>query len=472
MPLAVSLAKLKTGRLYTSKSGQVMGEMETRYRNTCYCTAVLSQEGGKITGRYCGNRWCLVCARIRTARAIHRYQPVVEGWGDKWFVTLTLRNVTGADLADTIDDMIRDAQSIKLALKRTDRVTLIALRKLECTYNHHTDTYHPHFHFVVNGQGAARGLVRRWLAMHPTNAEPQAQHMIEATGAQLKELFKYFTKLVTRQKTKGNAVTDTRQPMPVAALDVIFRAIAGRRTYQPVGFVVAADAPDEHADTIEPVQATTARTAETIQWEWSQRATDWVDARTGECLTGYEPGARFERFVSRIGEGVTAAEVDIVTDDVLRRNPARRAQPHHLRTEDATDGELQQCGPGGERWRGPRTTSNAGWRARGLAQSGDVAQLEGCDGHETGGNAMASFDRVESGQAGACRSDRTRGGKGGSPDGHRDDQISFLDGQGRGTTVRDRDPRERHRVAGESKGWERDERQVGIASGGHDGTGG
>lgn len=355
MPLAVSLAKLKTGKVYRNKAGQVTGELETRYRNTCYCTAVLTQEGGKIMGKYCGNRWCLVCSRIRTARAINRYQPVVEGWTDRWFVTLTLRNVAALDLPDTIDDMIRDTQTIKLGMRRTDKVKLVALRKLECTHNAEADTYHPHFHFLVDGRRAAELLLSRWMALHPHTSDLKGQNIKRCDAGDLREIFKYFTKLVTRKKVNGSAVSHRRYPIPPDKLDVIFRAMQGRRVYQPVGFVVASDAPDENADTVEPELATRAPTLETIQWEWSQRCTDWVDRATGECLTGYEPAEKFRRFVDRIGgHQTTADDVDQTTEEVLARMSPRRPTTPHQRRDD--DGELEHRDAVRQRWQRPGAT--------------------------------------------------------------------------------------------------------------------
>lgn len=139
MPLAINLAELRT-------------PLEKSYRNTVYCSAILSQQNGKIIGTYCGNRWCMVCNRIRTARAIERYLPIVERWPDKHLVTLTLRNVSAAQLDACIAQMIRDFQATKLALRRTDGHKLVALRKLECTYNVRTKEYHPHFHVVEIGR--------------------------------------------------------------------------------------------------------------------------------------------------------------------------------------------------------------------------------------------------------------------------------------------------------------------------------
>lgn len=85
-------------------------------------------------------------------------------WGpDRWLVTLTIRNVTAENLPTTLRRMTHDFQAVKLAMRRSDRVKLVALRKLECTYNASSKSYHPHFHFVVKGE-KARLLVIHWLS--------------------------------------------------------------------------------------------------------------------------------------------------------------------------------------------------------------------------------------------------------------------------------------------------------------------
>src|SRR5580692_9632175 len=182
LPLAVSLAMLRS-------------PLEKSYRNTAYCSALLEQDGGKIRGKYCGQRWCLVCNRVRTARAMTRYLPIVEGWEDKWLVTLTVRNVSGDELPATIAGMIRDTQAIKLGMRRTDGVKLIALRKLECTYNDQRHDYHPHLHYVVQGKRAAELLVARWMELHPDTADRKGQDLRPADAGSMREMFKYFTKL-------------------------------------------------------------------------------------------------------------------------------------------------------------------------------------------------------------------------------------------------------------------------------------
>jgi hypothetical protein len=277
LPLAVTLAELRS-------------PLEMSYRNTVYCCSELKQVDGKVTGRYCGNRWCLVCNRIRTARAIQRYLPVVDEWPDKQLVTLTVRNVPAPALAPAIAEMVSEFQAIKLGMRRTAGVKLLALRKLECTYNERTDEYHPHFHLVVQTHEQAVLLRDAWLERHPETTDAKGQDVRPCDGESLREMFKYFTKLLAKRKH-----------VPPAALDVIFRAMKCRRVYQPAGFIVASKTPDENAD-IDPVEATaaTSRQGETLLWEWNQGAADWVDDSTGECLTGYEPGEKFRAFVAEM----------------------------------------------------------------------------------------------------------------------------------------------------------------------------
>ena len=274
-PLAIKLAMLRSS-------------LETTYRNTAYCSGTLNQQDGKITGTYCGNRWCMVCNRIRTARAITRYLPTIETWPDKHLVTLIVKNVTEAMLPYAISEMIQAFQATKLAMRRTDRAKLIALRKLECTYNYRTGEYHPHFHVIVASEQSARLLVIRWLDWHEGRADIKGQDIRRCDNGTAMEIFKYFTKMVAKTRI-----------VPPAILDVIFQSMKGHRVYQPVGFTIPRNISDESSEAIAPINATEAptRPGERISWEWCQSLADWVDLETGECLTGYEPEEAFRRLV-------------------------------------------------------------------------------------------------------------------------------------------------------------------------------
>jgi hypothetical protein len=286
--------------------------LQKSYRNTIYCNATLSQEGGKIVGTYCGNRWCWNCVRIRTALSINKYLPILKTWTDVHSVTLTVRNVPGDELRATIEQMLAGFTAAKRAIKRTDHCPFKALRKLECTYNIATDEYHPHFHVHVEGKRAAKLLVKRWLDEFPDTANKKAQHIARVDASDEKnlvELFKYFTKLLTKVRSNSWGKETLRSiPIPPAALDVIFRSIKGHRIYQPVGFVAPKTAADDEGEL--PLDAGTAalsRPSESVSWEWNQKAADWVDAETGDCLTQYEPVEKFRKLVEALeGAGVSA----------------------------------------------------------------------------------------------------------------------------------------------------------------------
>ncbi len=258
------------------------------YRNTVYCGSVVRQHAdGRLTSRYCGARWCFVCNRVRTARAIIRYSEGLSGWKDPQFVTLTIPNVSGAELKAAIDEMIAAMPRICLAIRRTDKLAVRLLRKLECTYSHRFDNFHPHFHLVVEGTEVAERIVARWLANYPA-ANRAAQNIRPCDEFQLRELFKYFTKLTTQLSGTNRA------PIPAEALDTIFRAMRRKRVYQPMGFkaipLLGNDEEGHVGD--DAVNLAWKRQGELVQWEWSQRFHDWLDYSTGEILTDFVPPAR------------------------------------------------------------------------------------------------------------------------------------------------------------------------------------
>lgn len=281
-PLAVSLAELR-------------GELEKSYRNTVYCAAFIVQEDGALQSKYCGNRWCLVCSRIRTARAINAYLPVLQEWADPHLVTLTRRNVAGEVLPVALDEMLKAFNSCKRSIKRTEGLEFRAVRKTECTYNAQRDDYHPHFHVIVEGRQQAELLRDKWVERYRGEAEIAAQDVRPCDESSLMEVFKYFTKLTTK------ATTGERRITPPEALDVIFRAMRGRRVWQPVGFTLKADEDAQiEGDELE-VKGSPAfkRSAERVLWEWEQDLADWVDLRTGEALSEYQPPEKLRAFVEQ-----------------------------------------------------------------------------------------------------------------------------------------------------------------------------
>lgn len=265
--------------------------LEKGYRNSIYCNWLIQQTEGKLRapGGYCGNRWCLVCAAIRTAKAWTNYKATLDGWKDAHFVTVTIRNMPGVELPGAMRDMSDAFRQIKRRMRDVDRVPLVCIRKLECTHNGERDDYHPHFHIVCETRQMARLFVARWLKYFGDSADPKGQNVKAAGRGTVAELFKYFTKLVTKSKF-----------IAPSALDTIFRAMKGRRVFQPVGFTRPKTDDEEGEIDLDRGTPAPTRRDETIAWTWCQRSNDWVDKTTGDCLTGYEPSKGFRAFVDSV----------------------------------------------------------------------------------------------------------------------------------------------------------------------------
>ena len=282
LPLATALTDLRS-------------PLEKSYRSTIYCNRSITQVDGRMVSKYCGQRWCLTCNRIRTARAVESYGETIRSWDDPHFVTLTIRNCSADDLPATFDLLLSTFTKAKRSITRTHGLPLVALRKMECTYNG-TD-YHPHLHIIVDGAAQAELLRSLWLKRLPGQSDTKGQDVRPCDDRGHNELFKYFTKLTTKTHGKGG-----RSVIGVDHLDVIFRAMKGRRVYQSVGFTLPTEIEEEIEGDVIEVAASTAhkRPDEEITWEWQQSVYDWVDMATGETLSDYEPSSAYVDFIRTI----------------------------------------------------------------------------------------------------------------------------------------------------------------------------
>lgn len=274
--LLVDTAKSKGSLLYKS------------YWNSFYCSSTLTESAdGKIRGKYCKCRWCLVCNSIRTAQHINNYGPIVDTWSNAQFVTLTEKNCKGVDLSDRITAMTKLFTGIKEVLYRRYRrgrsaEPLVGIRKLECTYNPYTDEYNPHFHLIIKDPEHAEFVRSEWLKRNELAGE-QGQQVKPCEPGTLPELFKYMTKLLIGGKSE-------KKLMHTSALDTIFQAMKGRRTIQNFGFKVGKGEEEEE----EPTDVTEEDVVAVLQW--CQEGSDWYYTNgdnAGEGLTGYQPSEGF-----------------------------------------------------------------------------------------------------------------------------------------------------------------------------------
>ncbi len=280
---------------------QLPSPLQKQYKRSTNCAGEVTETPGKFTSIYCNCRWCLVCARIRTGRLLKGYLPAIQAMEEKWFLTLSRPNVVGAELADEVQYYLATARLIQRHLREKGRLEFSSLRKIECTYNEVVNTYHPHFHFIFDSQEAAQAFLDQWLERNSVAKVGKARAAILNKGNQLKqandravaELFKYFTKVVSKTQTKAaNGIVTSDYRIHLEALDTMFQAMAGVRTFQPCGVIKAV------SEDIEPEQAVESDRAEVNHWKWLRH--DWVNVETEAALTGFVPSEHQERISTRV----------------------------------------------------------------------------------------------------------------------------------------------------------------------------
>lgn len=222
------------------------------YRNMFYCNSeMILQPDGTLKTRYCKNRLCLICNANKTASLIDKYECVFNEWEqDMYMVTLTISNVTNDILKDSIMYMNKTFNKIKDVFKKkyqkNDIEKFEGIKKLECTSNREND-FHPHFHILVRGEQNALKLKDLWIdyinkGKHQIIdsktgevkkiikffAGESGQDVRKADNNSIKELFKYFTKIISK--------TATDRAVYIDRIDTIFRSIRGCRIFQSFGF--------------------------------------------------------------------------------------------------------------------------------------------------------------------------------------------------------------------------------------------
>ena len=202
-------------------------ELAKQYKRALDCSSYILREDDRYKSRFCSNRFCIVCNRIKTADLIDGYSEPLLSLPDLHFVTLTIQNIPSNELSRSIKAMIKKFQLIK-DLSRKENLIFKGIRKLECTYNAQRKDYHPHFHIVISGEIEAKFIMDHWLRLNKT-AKMVAQDVKEADEGSLKELFKYFTKISTSKKADKSIY--------LTAINTIFREIRGIRIFQAFGIM-------------------------------------------------------------------------------------------------------------------------------------------------------------------------------------------------------------------------------------------
>lgn len=258
------------------------------YWNSYYCANVLvpNVESNKLTTHYCKNRWCPLCSSIRIAKLINDYEAELKALDDPYFITLTLPTCEIEKLPGRIKSMNQAFRKIVNGNKRGRGMK--GIRKCECTLRP-LGLYHFHYHVIVSGKDSAEYIVKSWLRLFP-EADANAQDYKPVTNREnsMLELFKYFTKLVSKEIISDKKV---RRYVDYGRLDQIFQALKGTRVYQSFG--KWSKPADEDFDENELVGNLEVRADSVFKWIMH----DWVNVNTGECLSGYNPSESLKALV-------------------------------------------------------------------------------------------------------------------------------------------------------------------------------
>lgn len=256
--------------------------LKKSYQNSIYCADTLypSQSQTKLITHYCKNRWCPMCSSIRIATLINGYSPQLLELKEPYFVTLTAPTVITDDLPQRIKYFGEVFRKI-IHTRSARKMGLKGIRKAECTVRPN-DHYHYHYHVIIDGKDNAEFLIKRWLELIP-EAQPQSQDYRAADSGSFIELFKYFTKLVTKKASGERVIVEYTR------LDVIFRALRGKRTFQPFGGLKPIN-----EDMEEELTANILIDADSI-YKWITE--DWFNINSGEALSGYKASESLKQLI-------------------------------------------------------------------------------------------------------------------------------------------------------------------------------
>lgn len=276
-----------------------------------------------------------MCNAIRTAELTNKYLPSIESWQNKHFVTLTQPNCEADKLPETIAWMQKVFTKIKRRFnkqaERGQRETFVGIRKMECTYNPERNDFHPHYHLIIDGQKNAEDFLACWEdevvngfwqyfeeykglsdISDAYSLVSKAQDIRPADDKSVKEMFKYFTKVISSKDQKRVIYAD--------ALDVIFNAIRNKRVFQPFGFKASDLQPVEEEQPEEEPKEDVQIVAE---YHFDRKKHDWV--HTSESVD-YETGEVVEQSTALSGYKPTGQLIDLIENRIIvRKNWSKRA---------------------------------------------------------------------------------------------------------------------------------------------------
>lgn len=261
-------------------------EMLQGYWNTYYCQSKIYTANGKLYGKYCKNRTCLLCCSIRKADIMNRYLPFMRLWENPYLLTITAKSVSLERLPKRMVSMINGMKIIiskyRKRNQRNTGIKLKGIRSLECNFNPLRQEYNPHLHIIVETKEMAEIIRNEWLRMCPRRlANPAAQKIskIYNNETALIEVVKYGSKIFTEPDVNNKASKNPDRDIYAAALHNIFRSMKGLRIFERFGFNLPKSEKSSNSKIVK----------EYHQWMFEPSVFDWINPNCDRSLSGYIP---------------------------------------------------------------------------------------------------------------------------------------------------------------------------------------
>ena len=203
-----------------------------RFQRTIYARCLT----GDCDAPFCGEWWCLVCARNRMADWQNHRLPVVETWSRPALAVTSLRAVPGEALPDRLRRLRRDAGADLRWARRKGHDTT-GIRKLEITFNARTNTFNPHLTTLHSTLTTADAMRERWVSTHRESADAAGQYADEAENPLC--CLRYLAKPAVPAWDD-----DWNRSTPAPALLTAYQALSGCHVVQPLGTWPAPQADD------------------------------------------------------------------------------------------------------------------------------------------------------------------------------------------------------------------------------------
>jgi hypothetical protein len=240
---------------------------------------------------YCKSRWCLICNGIKTAHLINAYLPILKTWDNPFFVTLTTELTDREKAREEIKRKLHLFTLITRKAKR-DKHEVKLFRNVEATFNQKKNKFHIHIHCLVSNEALAKMILNEWIKRNNKQGfecvyEAQKVKRADKNENSLKEIFKYATKMITKNR-KGERV------VYLNALNELFIAFRNVRTFQAYGVNKIIDE-DKAFEELQADELTPGLYQNDL-YTW--QCCDWQSVIYDDVLSCYEPDQNMIKIIN------------------------------------------------------------------------------------------------------------------------------------------------------------------------------